>query len=177
MTETEKAFLEHIGGVKGYIDGVKDRDPGYIYDNISEFKELAEEATTLGTENGEILEIMAFLKKDIDKTIQRQEEPVRSGDEESFYKHIRGINSYISETKQTDPNYIFDNVKEADELLTRLEKLKTEDSNILAIINNITKDIKKTIYKRKGEEATNNYQKRLDSLGINKNDIKTNIKK
>lgn len=65
-----------------------------------------------------------------------------------------------------EKNYVFNNINEVKGLLEKFSKLKTNDPDIIAIMNIITKDIKATINIRSGIEAAEEYQSRLDYLGV-----------
>ena len=49
-------------------------------------------------------------------------------------------------------------------VLLRVSELETQDPDILAIMNYITKDIKKVIMITKGPEAAEMYQQRLEAF-------------
>ena len=166
MTVEERKFLNHLIGIEGYVLGLKAREPGWFYDNFAEFNQLLQQMNNLNTENPEIIKIMSMLQSEIVKAKDLIENPIRTPEEQQFYRHIVGINSYIWETKATNPYYIFDNVPEVDGLLLRVSELETQDPDILAIMNYITKDTKKVIMITKGPEAAEMYQQRLEVLNI-----------
>lgn len=55
MNREEIEFLNHISGIKGYVEELKNRELGYRYDNINEFKDLLFRMKSLETENKEII--------------------------------------------------------------------------------------------------------------------------
>jgi hypothetical protein len=169
INSEEFRLLQKMIGVKCYVDNLKysEHNPeiGYLYDNKTEFDSLLQQMNELGTKNEKMVEIMLSLQSDIEEVERRKQSPVRNPEEEAFYRHIVGINSYIRETKQREPGYIFDNIPEVEGLLSRLGELNTQDHDILAIMDAITKDIKKVIAIISEENAAQ-YQERLNTLNI-----------
>jgi hypothetical protein len=128
-------------------------------------------------------EIMFFLQNEISKFRNNMINPIRTSEEERFYRKIVGINSYIFETKENNSAYVFDNKNEVNGLpaenevgglLAEFKELNTQDPDILAIMHIITRDIKLTILLdsikemklEEGKEKAAEYQAKLDSLGI-----------
>jgi len=172
----ENDLLNKMRGVAKYVIGLKEREPGYFYDNFDQFNSLMEEMKALEGQNLDMMDIMLFLQVDIEIVKDRMKNPIRTPEEEKFYRHIVGVNSYIWETKQRDNSYIFDAIGEVDDLLYDLEELNTWDPDTLEIMDIITKDIKQTISSRNGNEAAEKYQERLDKLNIGENNDFKKIK-
>ncbi len=162
----EKEFNRKVVGVLGYVGKQRYREPGFVYDNYNEFEELKKTCNELKIETPSVLATMAFLEEEVNRSKELIEFPIRNKEEQEFYKHIVGINSYIYDTKDREENYIFDNISEVDGLLSKFESLNTIDSDIISILDYITKDIKKTIEVRQGTDKALEYQERLNNLGI-----------
>ncbi len=162
---SEFKFKSHLEGVVSYVKGIKEREPGWNYDNFAEYAALVEKHKSLETEDIYIREMMDLLNEEIQNAKQLQENPVRSPEEEAFYKKIVGINSYIQNTKENQPHYIFDNVNEVEGLLREVGQLNTQDPDILSVLDFITKDIKVILAKNDLNQAVE-YDERLKSLGI-----------
>lgn len=120
----------------------------------------------LKTTDEEILSSIDYVQSDIKKAKETKTNPTRTPEEEQFYRHLVGIQSYIAETKMREPNYIFDNVTEVEGLLRRFEELKTTNEDIIFAMNYITAEIKKVLARNNGKETEAKYQDRLHSLGI-----------
>ena len=164
--EKEKKFLTDLDNVLKYVKEMKDKEPGWHYDNFKEFDDLFITMQDLGITDPDVQKKMKTLTKEVEAAQYLLDHPIRTPEEQKFYEKLCGINSYIYEQKQKDPNYIFPNVEEAKKLLDEFEALKTKDPYILAIMGTIMKDIKKTIEKTKGKEETDEFQERLDKLNI-----------
>jgi hypothetical protein len=166
MFANEEEFLAHLRGVQGYIIGLKVGEPGYIFDNEKEYNDLLAEYNRLNCQNPETKQIMMFIGNEIDLHNKRKNQPPRNPQEEQFYRHIVGVNSYIRETKQREPKYVFNAIGEVETLLNRLRELNTQDHDILAIMDIITRDIKLTIFSIYGQEKADEYQEKLTILNI-----------
>lgn len=166
MITNEAEFLNHIRGVQGYVVNMKLNEPGFIYDNANEFSQLLANMQLLDIKDPEIIGIMTFLQNEIELDKKRKEYPSRTPQEEAFYRHIVGINSYIRETKQGNPNYTFNNIGEVEGLLLKVQALNTQNPDILAIMDIITKDIRLTYFRLYGTEKALEFQAKLDILGI-----------
>ena len=164
VIDDAEEFLNHLVGIKSYVKETKNKEPGFIYGNFSEYEDLKKKYDALENPSQEIKDIMDMLEEDLKLAKERENNPTRSEDEENFYKHIVEINSYVSEQKIANPDWHFDNVSEVDGLLKQLEDLKTSDKDILAIMDTLTKDIKKEITNTKGDEEAKKYQEKLDRL-------------
>lgn len=166
MNIKEQILLMKLKNVQSYVLNLKGDEPGYIYDNIDELEQLNKEIQSINTKEPEIIEIYSFLCAEIDEFKRRTLVPIRTADEEVFYRHIVGINSYIRETKKKDSSYIFDNITEAKQLLSILAQINTKDPDILAIMNIITKDILVVLQARGSFEELNQLKEALKSLGV-----------
>jgi hypothetical protein len=163
--QMESAFLLHLRGIVSYINEMKINEPGFIYDNLAEYNILNEKVKAMGSDNIEINLVMSFLLSEINLKLQA---PTRTEEEESFYRHIVGINSYIRETKQREKGYVFDNVMEVEGLLQVMEQLKTKDKSIIAIMTTITNDISIVIANRKGQVEVEQYKEIITNGFIRK---------
>lgn len=167
-------FYKKLNGVRAYVYGLKydEHNPeiGYLYDNKREYQELLEKMQKLNIQDPEVIAFLEELKADLDEVERRKTNPVRNSEEEAFYKHIVGVNSFVREKKQANPKFLYDNFNEAEELLRKFAELKTKNPNIhsdiIGIMALLTRDIKKVIELVGREEFANEYQQHLDALGI-----------
>lgn len=167
-------FYKKLKGVIDYVYGIKydknNPEIGYLYDNKIELAVLMQMYQNLGIENPEAEFYLNELKKDVDEFEYRKDYPVRNPEEEDIYRRIVGVNSFAREEKRRNPNYIFDNYNEVEGLLRQYEQLKIKNPNINSDITGImyllTRDIKKFIEFTGNKEWVNEYQQRLDNLGI-----------
>jgi len=162
----EKEFMIHLSGILGYISNLKSNEPGWSYDNFNEFEELQKKYEGLNSKNEFIISAMNLLKEEIKISKEKFKNPVRTLEEENFYKHIVGVNSFIRETKQKEPGWVFQKTIEVDGLLEKMESLQTKDPDIISIMRIITKDI--IIVKKNlgGSKEVKQYKERLEDLGI-----------
>lgn len=161
-----RRFADKLASIYTWLIRTKKVNPEYVYDNHTEFANLMVEFQELNdVVSTKEVEIMSVLEADIELSKQPIEK-TRNETEEAFYKKIVGINTWLLETKENDPNYIFDNIAEVDGLLVEFESLKTNDSSIKTIIQMLTKDGQKTL-QRTDLEETKKYTEKLNSLGIN----------
>ena len=98
--DESKEFLDHLVGIKSYVDGLKAREPGFIYDNYSEYEELKKRFDSLENPNQEITDIMSMLGSEIELAKERQNNPSRS--EEEAEKYQGKLNNLLNKEKVSE---------------------------------------------------------------------------
>jgi hypothetical protein len=162
----ESKFLYHLQGILSYVSRMKNIEHTWYYDNFIEYDELKKVFDKLRTNDKEIIAAMNVLNKEIN--ISKSKKSTRTKEEEEFYKHIIGVSSFVREFKKKDRFWTFNKEYEVNALLERMEVLKTEDADILFTMKILTKDYKDYLYAKKDRKIANEFQERLESLGIEK---------
>lgn len=163
-------YRNRLRGILSWLSGLrggKRAEWGYIYDNFGEFSNLVKDYFTFSKRDETCEDILAFLKSELDEKERRIENPIRNADEEQLYREIVGLNSYVREqgwhyTLGGNPS----DIVKVDGYLSKLETLGVKDPDILAIMDNLTADIKQVIERDRGLEAAKLYQERLNALGV-----------
>ncbi len=156
---------DKLVGIYTWLLRTKKANPEYVYDNHAEFAALMTEYKALsGQISDTVVLIMSTLKTDIELS-KEPKEVTRTTEEETFFRKIVGINTWVLETKQNEPNYIFDNVAEVDGLLNEYRNLNTLDPSIKTVMEMLTKDILLTLQSQAPEKAQE-YVGKLTSLNL-----------
>ncbi len=166
MNEVELA--SYAIGVLSYIEGIKLREPGYFFDNFAEAKAIINKTGELHNEK---LKYMALLlQTDIDEAEKRRKNPLRTPEEQAFYNHIKGINSWIFENRVAYPR-----IDEADTQMKRFVELNSKDSDTLAVMDVYTRALVPNIIATYGEEQAKLYIEGLYATGIRIEDPEAEI--
>jgi hypothetical protein len=163
----KEQFRSHLKGILTYVLEEKKRIPIWNYNNFNEFEELKQICERLNIIEPSIIESMKDLEKEIN--IAKQKKANIAEAEESFLEHIIGVYSYFARINRNTTKLEYKaiiNPMELNKLLERMEKLNTQNPDILIMMRLITKDYKENLYYEKGRKEGNEFQERLFLLGI-----------
>jgi hypothetical protein len=163
---TESKFLSHLSGILSYVSEMQEKEPTWNYDNFIEYEELKKTFHDLKTNDPLIIGSMNILDKEIN--IAKQKLSSRTKEEDEFFRHITGVNSYFRETNENiNSEYrVVINPMELNLLLERMKDLNTQNPEIILAMKILTKDYKAQLYAKKGRKIGDKFQERLVLLGI-----------